>query len=212
MWKTHLCHIYYVTTGKWTKDDFLTKLIECERQNIEQLNYFSAVEYIPIDASHLQTIYKEINNSITRQVSIPKIVAFPEINGVIQAYLGLITSGKFIKLITDDSGNLLQGIFYDNVRGFLGGNPVNKEIIATIESTDTSIQFPILNNEITIVPKTMNSSGDRFKLTDYQIVNGCQTSHILYKCRSNINIDMMIPIKIVHTTSPELVNSVIRST
>ena len=57
------CSIYYVTTGKWTKDEFLIKLIEEERKNIELLNYFSDVKYTPIDALHLQTIYKEINNS-----------------------------------------------------------------------------------------------------------------------------------------------------
>ena len=206
------CSIYYVTTGKWTKDEFLIKLIEEERKNIELLNYFSDVKYTPIDALHLQTIYKEINNSITRQVVIPKIVAFPEIDGVVQAYLGLIPFGEYIKLITDDSEGLLQGIFYDNVRGYLGENPVNKEIIATVENTEKYVQFPILNNGITIVTKTMNSSGDKFKLTDYQIVNGCQTSHVLYKCRDRINTDMMIPIKIVNTISPELVNNVIRST
>lgn len=206
------CHIYYITTGKWTNDSFLTQLIEKERKNIEQLNYFSEVSYIPIDALHLQTVYKEVNNSITRQVVIPKIVAFPEVDGVLQAYLGLITFGEYIKLITDDADDLIQGIFYDNVRGYLGENPVNKEIIATVENPEKYIQFPILNNGITIVTRTMNSAGDKFKLSDYQIVNGCQTSHILYKCRDKIDKGMMIPIKIVNTTSPELVNSVIRST
>lgn len=206
------CCIYYVTTGKWTNDDFLTKLVEDERQNIEKLNYFSEVSYIPIDAQYLQTIYKENNNSITRQVVIAKNVAFPEIFGVEQAYLGLISFGEYIKLITDDTGGLLQGIFYDNVRGYLGENPVNKEIISTVEDADSYVQFPILNNGITIVTKAMNNSGDKFKLTDYQIVNGCQTSNVLYKCRDKIDAKMMIPVKIVNTTSPELVNSVIRST
>lgn len=206
------CYIYYITTGKWNDDRFLTQLIEQEQKSIEELNYFSEVSYIPIDAVHLQTIYKEVNNSITRQVVIPKIVAFPEVDGVLQAYLGLITFGEYIKLITDDADDLMQGIFYDNVRGYLGENPVNKEIIATVEDPKKYVQFPILNNGITIVTRTMNSSGDKFKLADYQIVNGCQTSHVLYKCRDKIDKNMMIPIKIVNTVSPELVNSVIRST
>ena len=206
------CGIYYVTTGKWTDDDFLTKLVEDERLNIEKLNYFSEVSYMPIDAQHLQTIYKEINNSITRQVIITKNVAFPEILGVEQAYLGLISLGEYLKLITDDTGGLLQGVFYDNVRGYLGENPVNKEIVATVKNTEKYVQFPILNNGVTIVTKTMNNSGDKFKLTDYQIVNGCQTSNVLYKCRDKVDHNMMIPIKIVNTTSPDLVNSVIRST
>ena len=207
-----ICKIYYVTTGKWTDDYNLCSLIQDRISELQALNYFSDVEYVPIDINRLMTIFKEINNSITREVIIAKNVAFPEIKGAEKVYLGIITMGEYMKLITDDGGALLQGVFYDNVRGFLGDNPVNKEIVKTLQNKDTYVQFPILNNGITIVAKNMGVSGDKFKLTDYQIVNGCQTSNVLYLHRSEVNENMMIPIKIVHTESPELVNSVIRST
>jgi hypothetical protein len=206
------CCIYYVTTGKWVNDAILIKLIKDQISFLESLNYFSTVEYLPIDVNRLMTIYKEVNNSITREVVIAKNVAFPEIIGAEKAYLGLISFGEYLKLITDESDALLQGVFYDNVRGYLGENPVNKEIINTLNDKETYVQFPILNNGITIVAKSMGVSGEKFKLTDYQIVNGCQTSNVLYRCRNSVDKQMMIPVKIVHTESPELVNSVIRST
>lgn len=206
------CSLYYVTTGKWVGDDNLTKIVDVQKSQLEQLNYFSTVEFQPIDLNRLMTIYKELNNSILREVVIAKNVPFPQIEGAEQAYLGLIPFGEYMKLITDEGGTLLQGVFYDNVRGYLGENPVNSEIISTLKNKETAVHFPILNNGITIVAKSLNVSGEKFKLMDYQIVNGCQTSNVLYRCRGSVDSNMMIPVKIVHTESPELVNSVIRST
>lgn len=207
-----ICILYYVTTGKWVNDVNLTKIVDVQKSQLEQLNYFSVIDFLPIDLNRLMTIYKELNNSILREVVIAKNVSFPEIEGARQAYLGLIPFGEYLKLITDEGGALLQGVFYDNVRGYLGENPVNSEIISTLKSKTTAVHFPILNNGITIVAKSLNVSGEKFKLMDYQIVNGCQTSNVLYRCRNNVDVNMMIPVKIVHTESPELVNSVIRST
>lgn len=206
------CAIYYVSTGTWMDDEYLKGVLKDQINTLNSLNYFSAIEYVPVDVNRLMTIYKELNNSITREVVIAKNVAFPEIKGAEKAYLGIISVGEYLKLITDETGALLQGVFYDNVRGYLGDNPVNQEIQKTIENKENYMQFPILNNGITIVAKKMNVSGEKFKLTDYQIVNGCQTSNVIYRCRNGVDMSMMIPVKIVHTESPELVNSVIRST
>ena len=206
------CSLYYVTTGKWVGDAKLAKIIEDQKRELENMNYFINVEYQPIDLNRLMTIYKELNNSIVREVVIAKNVPFPAIEGAQQAYLGLIPFGEYLKLITDEGGTLLQGVFYDNVRGYLGENPVNSEIIKTLNNKQSQVHFPILNNGITIVAKSLIVFGEKFKLMDYQIVNGCQTSNVLYRCRSSVDSNMMIPAKIVHTESPELVNSVIRST
>lgn len=206
------CSLYYVTTGKWVGDINLTKIVEVQKTQLEDMNYFTNVEFQPIDLNRLMTIYKELNNSILREVVIAKNVPFPVIEGAQQAYLGLISFGEYLKLITDEGGALIQGVFYDNVRGYLGENPVNSEIIKTLENKQSQVHFPILNNGITIVAKSLNVFGEKFKLMDYQIVNGCQTSNVLYRCRGSVDNNMMIPVKIVHTESPELVNSVIRST
>lgn len=206
------CCLYYVTTGKWVGDANLTKIIEAQKTQLEDMNYFINVEFQPIDLNRLMTIYKELNNSILREVVFAKNVSFPAIEGAQQAYLGLIPFGEYLKLITDEGGALLQGVFYDNVRGYLGENPVNNEIIKTLNDKQSQVHFPLLNNGITIVAKSLNVFGEKFKLMDYQIVNGCQTSNLLYRCRNSVDSNMMIPVKIVHTKSPELVNSVIRST
>ena len=57
-----------------------------------------------------------------------KKVAFPSIEGVKQAFLGLVRCKDFVKLLSDNDNNMLTNIFEDNVRDFQGYNAVNNEI------------------------------------------------------------------------------------
>ena len=206
------CFIYYVTIGKWVDDANVKETIEDIEGQLDELNFFSKIKFTPIDADRLATIYRELNNSISREIIIAKNVAFPpEIQGIKEAYLGLVRMGEYMKLVTDQDGVLQAGLFYENVRGFLGENPVNKEIRDTLERKE-SIQFPILNNGITIVTKSLRQSGEKFALTDFQIVNGCQTTNVLYQCKDKVSPDLMIPVKIISTDDSELINRIIRST
>lgn len=206
------CHIYYVTMGKWVNDINVRDAIENVETQLSGLNYFSINKFHPIDADRIATIYRELNNTISREIIIAKNVAFPpEIPGIQQAYLGLVKMDEYMKLVTDEDGVLQAGLFYENVRGFLGDNPVNKEIQDTLERKE-SIQFPILNNGITIVTKSLRPSGEKFALTDFQIVNGCQTTNVLFQCRKKVSNELMIPIKIISTNDGELINRIIRST
>ena len=206
------CYIYYVTNGKWVEDTNVREAIDDVEKQLSDLNYFSQVKFYPIDADRISTIYRELNNSISREIIIAKNVAFPaEIPGIHEAYLGLVRMSEYMKLVTDEDGVLQAGLFYENVRGFLGENPVNKEIRDTLERKE-SIQFPILNNGITIVTKSLRLSGEKFALTDFQIVNGCQTTNVLYQCRDKVSPELMIPVKIISTENNELINRIIRST
>lgn len=206
------CYIYYVTIGTWMDDANVKEAIEDVEKQLRDLNYFSNLKFFPIDADRISTIYRELNNTISREIIISKNVAFPaDIQGIKEAYLGLVQMKEYMKLVTDEDGVLQAGLFYENVRGFLGENPVNNEIRETLERAE-SIQFPILNNGITIVTKSLRLSGEKFALTDFQIVNGCQTTNVLYQCRDKVSPNLMIPVKIISTDDSELINRVIRST
>lgn len=206
------CYIYYVTIGKWVKDANINEAKDEVEHQISNLNMFSKVKFNIIDAERISTIYRELNNSISREIIMAKNVAFPaEIPDIQEAYLGLVRMSEYMKLVTDQDGVLQAGLFYENVRGFLGENPVNNEIQETLKRKK-SIQFPILNNGITIVTKSLRLSGEKFALTDFQIVNGCQTTNVLYQCRDIVPVDLMIPVKIISTNDNELINRIIRST
>jgi hypothetical protein len=69
-----------------------------------------------------------------------------------------------------------------------------------------------MNNGITIVSKKITQSGDDFVLEDFQIVNGCQTTHVLFNNRAHVDDDVYVPIRIIWVEDEGIVNRIIRGT
>lgn len=206
------CLIYYVTQGKWAADVNQTTAKTNIEKQLYALGVFSNVEFRAIDAEELMQISREINNQIVKVLPFSKRTSFPTIKDVSEAYLGLVGAQDYIDLITDKNKDLQRSLFYENVRGFLGDNPVNSEIESTLKDPSKRGKFPIFNNGVTIVSRSMMTTGDNVKLTDFQIVNGCQTSNVLYKNRSVIDNTVMIPVKLIATTDTEVIADVVKST
>jgi len=89
---------------------------------------------------------------------------------------------RVVKLVTDDEGDIRKTLFFDNVRDFQGDNEVKSRHRTNPDLFGDS-HFCVLNNGITAVAGDLSVTGYRFTLRDFQIVNGCQTSHILHKHR-----------------------------
>ena len=123
----------------------------------------------------------------------------------------MLPGSEYLKLISSEQGDMLRNIFYDNVRDFQGFNSVNSEIKNTLEDQDSKDKFALLNNGITIVAKKINKTGYTFNISDYQIVNGCQTSHVLFYNRTLIDDNVYIPIKLIVTKNYELMSKIIRA-
>ena len=82
----------------------------------------------------------------------------------------------------------------------------------TISSNDAQ-EFCLLNNGVTIVTEQLTASGNDFTLTNYQIVNGCQTSNVLFECRNEPNINTVsILVKIIESEDNKLQVKVTRAT
>lgn len=203
--------IYYVCTGTWNDDTYLVEAIKTKKKNLVDTNLFSDVHFIPIGALTAQRMFRETRTSISREVKFEKLVTLPMISGVEASYLGVLPHTEFLKLISDNSGELIKSVFVDNVRDFQGDNPVNADIAKTI--TDGAFdQFVLRNNGITIVARNIKVTSSNFALEDYQIVNGCQTSHVLYANRLAITQELLVPVKLIHTKSEDVAQSVIKST
>ena len=107
---------------------------------------------------------------------------------------------------------LNRELFYDNVRDFQGHNPVNTEIRHTLADEQLRPNFPLLNNGVTIVARELTRKGDIFTISDFQIVNGYQTTHILFQSKDHINADTFIPVKLVATRDRQVITEVIKAT
>ena len=208
------CSMYYVTTGSWQNDTHLLHKIDIGKKKLKDTNLFerSGVEFIPIDAEYLKTIYKELKNKVDKQINFEKHTIIPQIDGVSEAYIGILPCDEYLKLICGADDNLLKGLFYDNVRDFQGDNPVNTEIRDTLRDSAIKNSFVLLNNGVTIVAKSILKTGDIFTIRDFQIVNGCQTSHILYANKTELDSRIYLPVKLIVTSDEEVTNRIIKAT
>ncbi len=184
--KLPICHLYYVSLGRDEKDQNNIAKIEMAKERILSESVFSKVEFELNGATDIQAKYKKIGESISKSFEFPIRATFPIIQKVEEAYIGVIDANTIITLMTDEDGNLIEKVFYDNVRDFQGvTNKVNKEIATTIKSENKDT-FAILNNGITIVAENIKQRRDTFTIFHPQIINGCQTSHVLFENRDYI--------------------------
>ena len=207
------CELYYVCTGSWTSDPVISNLIEAERSKLVAHHGFREVKFIPVDLEKIKGYFRSVKQRVVKQFAFEKRVVIPKVGGVNQAYIGVLSAKEYLKLIADSDGNLERGLFYENVRDYLGDNPVNREIAAAIRSSaDRQDKFVLLNNGVTIVARSITPVGDDFTLRDYQVVNGCQTSHVLFYNKDLLTDSLFLPIKLIATESNELTNLVIKAT
>lgn len=208
-----ICSIYYITLGKKENDRNLITTEKKIKENIERQEIFSNVTLEIIGAVEIQKKYKKIVQSIEKTINfnLNSKVALPAIEGVSEAYIGIIDGKEIINLMLDEDGKLMTNIFYDNVRDYQGANKVNIEIAETLKSREKD-SFVILNNGITIVTEELKSVRNQIILSNYQIINGCQTSHVLYENRNFIDNTVKIPIKLIVSKNENLISNMIRST
>lgn len=89
-----------------------------------------------------------------------------------------------------------QGLFEQNFRYFVNNKKIDDQINESLEKKRDKFWF--LNNGIIIGCKDFDLDGDNIKLTDFSIVNGCQTTTMIGRYKgSNEGLDFPIPCKIV---------------
>jgi hypothetical protein len=118
-------------------------------------------------------------------------------------------------VLSDPSGAL----FDSNIRRFLGkGRLVNADILKTASEAASSYLFWFLNNGITIVCDTCDPVTDpdnpMVKITNLQIVNGCQTATALAHAARDgtLRPDTRVLLKIFETTDPTLASRIVLTT
>jgi hypothetical protein len=207
-----VCRAFYVTTGRWTADPNLEARRRAVVEDLQQLNIFREVELLCIGADVIQRLFYQTKNAVSRDFTFAERVLVPDIDGVEEAYLGLLPISEFLPLLDDGGGEILKGIFYDNVRDWQEYNAVNSEIKSTLESKPQRARFALMNNGVTIIAKTLRTTGNRFHIEDYQIVNGCQTSHVLFDNRSILDDKVVVPLRLIATDDEEVIASIVKAT
>ena len=205
-------NIYFVTTGEWKEPEQITGRVSRELKDLESQKLFSTIDFVFYDAEKLKQTYREINRKTVKEIRFDNHVSLPEIPGVRQAFVGSVSAKEYVTLISDSDGNLQKNLFEDNVRDYQGSNKVNSGIKQTLTSSQDQAALPVFHNGITIISRKVEPIGKKMKLTDFQIVNGCQSSHVLYEAKSSLLEDTHIIVKIIETTDYEFATKVVKAT
>ena len=205
------CILYYMTTGKWHADQDPESMRRDSIRGLEQTDYFSTVEYRVAGKKELQDLYRYSKNNIPKTFEFSKKVTIPAIPGVKQSYLGFLPAETFVDIITDDRNSINDRVFDDNVRDWIETAKVNAEIKETLNS-EASARFILMNNGVTIIARTLGNTGDEFRMENFSIVNGCQTSHVLFESRNALPAGVFIPIRLISTEDEDVINDIIKAT
>lgn len=207
------CKLYYVTTGIYNEEDENINSVKTNAvKDLKEFNLFQTVDFKILGGSEIGKLYRKTKSPTSATFTFSNKVTLDDIEGIPQAYYGVLPFTEFKKLIIDDNDNIAN-VFDDNVRDFQGDtNPVNSKISETLNS-DNPFLFSVINNGITIVANEIKTSGNTFTIDDYQIVNGCQTSNVLFMNRDNEKIQALnIPIRIIGTREEKIKSKITVST
>ncbi|OYD73829.1 AIPR protein [Paraburkholderia hospita] len=211
------CELYFVTAGSPVKDALTLSLLRKESESLaNDIDEIQSATISHVGGDALLDSYAEVENRHDVDIVFDKNVPCEKIGDVEQAFIGYLRVDEFLKLITGKDGELRRNVFYENVRDFQGEeNSVNAEMSETLTSQNMLDKFILLNNGVTIVArKFSNLRSTEYQISDYYIVNGCQTSNMIFRHRSQFGdgSNLRVPVKIIHTTSNDLISAVIRST
>lgn len=208
------CISYFATTAKPTSDREILAAMAALRNSVVDSGLFSDVEAGLLDRDKVVNLWTAAEGQVEATLKVLGMAAFLKAPGIEEGYVVTVRAKEFISsVLTDESGRLRQRIFDENVRDFIGSHgKINSEMSETLRDEIKQKRFGLLNNGITIISPDVRPSGFDMYLRDYQIVNGCQTSNVLFENRGIIDDDITVMLKIIETSDPAVVDDIVRST
>ncbi|MGE7369321.1 AIPR family protein [Neorhizobium sp. NPDC001467] len=218
---------YYVATGNYEKPARIEKLRTSFKLQLQETNIFDngslTVDFV--GASDLQQYYRAATSAVEVDIDFARNVVMPSNNHVEEAYVGYIDAGNLLKLYTlrDALGSVIgvnRSVFFDNIRDYDARSKINASIKDGVRSSG-GMEFVFRNNGITVVSKNIDRTGDKFKLEDFQIVNGCQTSNIIFDLvygeedkpgAAELASQIQVPFRLIGSRDDDFVSSIIVGT
>ena len=205
---------YYATSAQESQDREVCAAFSALHDRLGGEGLFSERKVDPVDRERLIQLWMKSVSSVTATVRVFASASFPKSPGIEESYVITASARDFVdKILTDENGCMRRSIFEENVRDFIGlDNEINSEISKALEAPSTRSRFGILNNGITIVSPDVRLQSNEMFLADYQIVNGCQTSHVLFENKTLLTDDATVMAKIIETDDQKIIDEVVRST
>ena len=203
---------YYVIFGEWHGDEHIDGKATALKEKIEKLNSYGDFIVKNLGTPNIIKIYEENNNCFNVVINVLGTLDFEEVSGITNSQVILCNAAEFTKLLCTDEGGIRKTLFADNVRDFQGSTSINQNMLETLRRDPSA--FLLLNNGITIVCSKLIASNRKVTITNPQIVNGCQTSSVIFVAhQQGVPLDnAYVLIKIIATEQSTITNSIVRGT
>lgn len=203
---------YFITMGEHKELPHIEAAIKKFNQDIQaSKGYSDSIVHI-LDSGKLKSLCESNENSYDVTFKFIENMGLNEVDNVEDSCVLLCKGDEFVKLLLNENDTLRRTIFNDNVRDYQGDTHINVEIKKTIEKEPD--KFVLLNNGITIVCDKFINRNRSITISNPQIVNGCQTSSVLYNAYKNKYDIGNVPIlvKIISTINSHVTTQIVRGT
>lgn len=204
--------LFYVVNGPLEYAPNIVNHMDEVKKNITNKNSFGEVEVHLIDEKELIKLIDYNENIYDFVIDIVDSMPLPEVENVDNSRVVLCQASELVKMITTSEGSLRRNIFDDNVRDYQGDSTINLEIQDTISSEPE--RFVLLNNGITVVCSGITDANRKIRISNPQVVNGCQTCCVLfYSQKRGVNLEKIFTVvKFIGTDNDDIVNCIVKGT
>jgi hypothetical protein len=183
---------------------------ELLKQSVRQLFSSAQVDFQFLGASELLGLARRA----PRATFSLRLAENPISSSGAVGFVCLVSLKDYHAFITDEQGRLTRSIFESNVRDYQGTTEVNEQIETTLrEKCDD--EFWWLNNGITILAAKATLSGKTLTIEDPQIVNGLQTSTVIFNHFQDHNTEnetRNLLVRVIVPPLPESRDRIIKAT
>ncbi|MGO4575014.1 AIPR family protein [Cupriavidus sp. 2TAF22] len=208
--------IYYCTSGVYGGEREIKATFEIIERYVKDTELFYNVTVRPLGRGELLKLYADLSEKNEAKLRLIEYFGMPAMPGIPQSYVAIVNARSLVEaLLMDGDDNLRQSVFEENVRSYLGDkNDVNLAIQDTLKSAEKKSLFSVLNNGITVVTPelTLTPNTKEIHLTNYQIINGCQTSSTLYENRLLLTESVNVVVKFIESPENEGSSDIIAAT
>jgi hypothetical protein len=208
-------NVFFCTSGVYNAEREIKGSFEILERGCIDTDLFNINKVSPFGRKELLRLWQNISDKNETSLKVIDYIGIRENPEIKQAYIAIVNAKEYIKAIALDSdGNLKHEIFEENVRAYLGSEEVvNSKISDTLKS-DKNYLFSVLNNGVTIIANELSvqSNNKTFDLTNYQVINGCQTTNTLYEALDILDDTIELQVKFIELNDTEIANQIVTAT
>ena len=215
---TEMSHIdirlfYAAANATWTNSSEVLGTFETLKKVTSRFEngIYQIENPIFIDENKLQKITLNETESYSAKLALQGTPLQLSGDEAVMGCAAIINANDLLGILIDETtGNLKRGLFEENVRDYQGNTNVNQSIRETIKTAPES--FILRNNGITILANRLEYPNlNSVRITNPQIVNGCQTCSVLYYAhKDGIDVSkVQVFARIISTNETETINSIV---